>query len=906
VNAESFKPYDNAYHDHSAKGEATATTNDQGQMTSKCLTDYVNDNYCSIWAGFWFNETLCIEKTQLTNIYIHVWASALGNGKVNISIKKERGKNTYVGALDWKIYSPSDAKSTIHHTPAGSSGNDTFKLYADKIVLDNPLNVDDNSIYELLFIVMDVPPESDYPHVISNISFPSFIIFNVPDNDTLNNTYGDTDSDGLTDWQELYVTFTNPFITDTDHDGASDYNEYQSGTDPNNYTDRPGEKPDVQTLDAIDITNVSATLRGQIIDVGGENCDKRGFEWKTPDNVSAEDEKSVVGIAYVHGFAFYNNYLYGGSRDTTPGKVCKINASNHSDYLVKQATRGGSNVAEIHDLILESGYIYICDGDGYLVKLEPYDLDTEGYWQLFNDDVQAIASDNEYIYGAGDNGWVAKFNITSEDISSNQINVPSGEDFHTMQVDDEYIYAVTFQGYISKIWKTNLTEKSSVDMIYSGITDDSAQDEEYIYLGVESSPGKIIRVNKSDLTYESFEENGMGASYGVYIISFDNEDRLVYLDHTNNKLWIFDVPDLTLLHVVNITNLIVAEPINEMADDGEYLHIVEWRNPIRIFKLDRYLVLFAKQNWSETGTFTAGEFSHAINNLRVETTYEFRAFAHNAYGWSYGEWKNFTTITPPQLSNPSVTPLVGETSVTVFYFNISYSDEGGDPPVEIKVNITKPGWYLNASMSYVSGDNTTGALYSYSTTLKTGIYNISFYATDGTASAVNDPDIQVKSTFRMVVRADGEDYFIWVGKNCTASEAVEDIPGFDEASEYIAIWNGTTWDSENGLWIFYYGDGSGENFNIHTYDVIRIYLTDTGTVDIYATPNNYINYSATRTVLLINSTNKGANYTGYTGSTTTLSDIVDDAGLEDGEVIGYWDNSTYEWEIYVVGFSNLN
>jgi len=158
----------------------------------------------------------------------------------------------------------------------------------------------------------------------------------------------------------------------------------------------------------------------------------------------------------------------------------------------------------------------------------------------------------------------------------------------------------------------------------------------------------------------------------------------------------------------------------------------------------------------------------------------------------------------------------------------------------------------------------------------------------------------------MVVRADGEDYFVWVGKNCTASEAVEDIPGFDEASEYIAIWNGTTWDSENGLWIFYYGDGSGEDFYIHTYDVIRIYLTDTGTVEIYATPNNYINYSATRTVLLINSTNRGANFTGYTGSTTTLSNIVDDADLQDGEVIGYWDNSTYEWEVYIVGFSDLN
>ena len=209
-------------------------------------------------------------------------------------------------------------------------------------------------------------------------------------------------------------------------------------------------------------------------------------------------------------------------------------------------------------------------------------------------------------------------------------------------------------------------------------------------------------------------------------------------------------------------------------------------------------------------------------------------------------------------------------------------------------------------MSYVSGDVTTGALYSYSTILSAGNYDFLFYASDGIDSTVNNPDDKVISTFKVTIRADGEDYFIWFGKNCTASEAISDIPGFDEANEYIAIWNGTSWDSTNGLWLFYYGDGSGDDFHIHTYDVIRIYLSDTGTVDIYATPNNDIDYGATRTVVLINSTNRGVNYTGYTGPTTTLQSIVSDAGLVDGEAIGYWDANSYSWQLYVVGFSDLN
>ena len=49
----------------------------------------------------------------------------------------------------------------------------------------------------------------------------SFILLNVPDNATLNASHPDSDDDFLSDWTELYVTFTNPFITDTDDDGIS-------------------------------------------------------------------------------------------------------------------------------------------------------------------------------------------------------------------------------------------------------------------------------------------------------------------------------------------------------------------------------------------------------------------------------------------------------------------------------------------------------------------------------------------------------------------------------------------------------------------------------------------------------------------------------------------------------------
>lgn len=43
----------------------------------------------------------------------------------------------------------------------------------------------------------------------------------------------DTDGDGISDYQELYVTHTSPYLKDSDGDGVSDADELKAGTDPN-------------------------------------------------------------------------------------------------------------------------------------------------------------------------------------------------------------------------------------------------------------------------------------------------------------------------------------------------------------------------------------------------------------------------------------------------------------------------------------------------------------------------------------------------------------------------------------------------------------------------------------------------------------------------------------------------
>ena len=89
--------------------------------------------------------------------------------------------------------------------------------------------------------------------------------------------------------------------------------------------------------------------------------------------------------------------------------------------------------------------------------------------------------------------------------------------------------------------------------------------------------------------------------------------------------------------------------------------------------------------------------------------------------------------TAPELSSEGVTPSSGVASYTVFYFNVTWADDDGDDPTDgyLTVNVSRTGWYTNQSMNYISGSNTTGALYSYSTTLTAGSYSFQCWASDG-------------------------------------------------------------------------------------------------------------------------------------------------------------------------------
>jgi len=222
--------YDRLHHDQGA----AVLSHDTGYLLSDVPTEVVQERYCSGYIGWWFDDSVCMQPDDIDSIYYHIWWDN-DDGGINLRLSQDRTRLTSAGGgVYYDETSISDSvnnRSEIYYD-GGQIYDDYTLTTFNYDATDRPFT--ENNITEFATWLYSI---SDKPTLISNRSFTSFILLNVPDNATLDASHNDTDGDGLWDRQELYDTFTNPFLADTDNDGVNDYDETLSSSDPNNYTD---------------------------------------------------------------------------------------------------------------------------------------------------------------------------------------------------------------------------------------------------------------------------------------------------------------------------------------------------------------------------------------------------------------------------------------------------------------------------------------------------------------------------------------------------------------------------------------------------------------------------------------------------------------------------------------------
>ncbi|MCX6672062.1 MAG: DUF2341 domain-containing protein, partial [Euryarchaeota archaeon] len=217
------------HHDQGPDGTLT----DSGYLLGSLPTSVIQERHCQMYVGYWYDETLTALPGTIKNIYHHFWWRTDNHDLFVAYGKTDAGFYRTDNWTQSYLTNTGNAHSSLTYNSL------TYYLESNIMNITTPQSFTDNDIYE--HFVEYYTSTTTNPSIINNRSILSFVIFNVPDKTVLQGM--DTDADGLTDYQELYLVFTNPFLQDTDNDGFSDYIEYNTGSDPNNYLSKSTLNP---------------------------------------------------------------------------------------------------------------------------------------------------------------------------------------------------------------------------------------------------------------------------------------------------------------------------------------------------------------------------------------------------------------------------------------------------------------------------------------------------------------------------------------------------------------------------------------------------------------------------------------------------------------------------------------
>jgi hypothetical protein len=263
---------------------------DTGYWTTEVPTDLYQERTCAFFVGgVWDQDVVITDNITIENAFVSWW---MGSGRQLIANSTGAAQNIHYGRADteasfdefyiddygygeWRAVTydgledtiawqdmpltrrPSNDwinfnESTWYEPPLfdNSTGRITDKIvrqvvqklnFSSLAGTDYPNTFDSNSIYQLFAgIDYDAMWASGANAILANNrSHPTFIIFNVPEDEELMSM--DSNNDGITDYEELCLYGLQPFWDDTDNDSFTDIQELSRDTGANLYRDYPGD-----------------------------------------------------------------------------------------------------------------------------------------------------------------------------------------------------------------------------------------------------------------------------------------------------------------------------------------------------------------------------------------------------------------------------------------------------------------------------------------------------------------------------------------------------------------------------------------------------------------------------------------------------------------------------------------
>ncbi|MFA5052122.1 MAG: hypothetical protein WC544_03635 [Patescibacteria group bacterium] len=167
----------------------------------------------------------------------------------------------------------------------------------------------------------------------------------------------DTDQDGITDYDELYVYHTSPYLSDSDSDGISDKAEIDQGADPNCPTGQACSRETTNTnASSLANANAQTDLTNGLLDTG-QNLSADQLRSILRDSGVSESDLSQVDDASL--LDLYQQTLAeqeGTTTDTNTAGTNDVTLNvNAADQTVSYDDLKNLSITDIRYLLVQSG-----------------------------------------------------------------------------------------------------------------------------------------------------------------------------------------------------------------------------------------------------------------------------------------------------------------------------------------------------------------------------------------------------------------------------------------------------------------------------------------------------------------------------------------------------------------------
>lgn len=219
-------------------GQNVGNTHDVGDLL-KVQPHESEERYCAKWVQFDFDEHVHGEVSgdesfMVHNIYFHIWwKSATEEATMGVEVH-----GIYDSHTEYSFQSS-------HQEASATMYRNGYWLTTELLEVDYL----EEDIHDMSIKVVSMDA---IPSVFSGVNQYSFVILNLEDDAVLKSN--DRDIDGISDYDELFLHMTNPYDSDTDSDGLTDLEELVDGkdgvsTDPNNFDMDNDDLPDSEDPD---------------------------------------------------------------------------------------------------------------------------------------------------------------------------------------------------------------------------------------------------------------------------------------------------------------------------------------------------------------------------------------------------------------------------------------------------------------------------------------------------------------------------------------------------------------------------------------------------------------------------------------------------------------------------------